>query len=675
MAASARRMLGTVPVWLVLLLGPVRADRAPVSDLARSVAAVGSTPATLHITQPVTVQGDLTVPDNITLSVERGGMLDLSPGATLTVNGSIDAGTYQILRGTGRIAGDLKVEEIYPEWFCSGAYDAQDCDWAPAINQAIALASSGCLKVKLQCRRYNVSSTVDLTSSSGVHRAGMCLEGAIRSTQYERGTLLIGNTGEGKCVIETSDSDGIHLRNVGVIRGTANPSSIGILQGRATSTQWAGDQYHENVYVNMGSNPSSNGGFGTIGIVNIAGEETKWHNLQVWANLPLIISMGSGGGNDLGKLQRTRGDFSGTDSCTIASSVGQSLTQQGSNTVFEMSGLGRLIAYDFVSPCLLLNTAADVNLGHTFMQLRASGAQGVAPGKYRYAIENWNVWQLAHQGNVEGSSGYLLNRRGLFSANVTATLAGSGETTLPVIYLFDDDFDGHFYHSTVLNSSFTLFSYDENRPLVASRRMDGDDNAPMYFSIRNCVFRTQMPLNMATVADKRILRKTFDTTWQFRDGSMRVGHNAISMDISRNLGKGHAVTDLVRIHMPAAVDGVEAFAVTVGMEGALSTAPGAGSPSVTPVTAQFSAVSAGKSVPITVSQPGIAAGQPTDSDPRRFSIGGLRLTAVADSASNSVVVKGQPSCGGSDAAEVYLNCTVTLRWSGGGRETVLVERL
>ena len=648
---------------------------ADVIDLARSVADAGTAPTTLHITRPIAVTGNLTVPDNITLSVDRGGMLSVSSGATLTINGSIDAGLYQIFDGEGTIGGDIKVEAIYPEWFYSGAYNSQDSDWAPAINKAIVLANSGCLKVKLQCRRYNVNSAVDLTSAPGANKAGMTLEGAIRSTQYERGTLLVGNTGEGKCVIETSDTDGIHLKNVGVIRGSVNPSSIGILQGRASGTGWAGDQYHENVYVNMSSNPSSNGGFGTIGIVNIAGEETKWHNLQVWANLPLIITIGSGAGKDLEKLQRTKGDFSGTDSYTIESSVGHSLVQQHSNTVFEMSGLGRLISYDHVSPCLLLSTTATVNLGHTFMQLRDSGISGITPGQYKYAVENWNVWHFKHQGSVEGSSGYLLNRRGLFNADVTTTIAGSGETRLPVIYLFDDNFDGHFYHSTIFNSSFNIFSYDENRPLIASRRLDGDDGAPMYFTIRNCSFKTQMPLNMATMSDKRILRKTFDTTWQFRDGSVHVGNNLISIDISKSIGRSGVQTDLFKIHMPTFIDGMGAFSAAVSFEGALSSASGSDSASVMPFSGSFEVVNPQDAINITASRPRTTIGRPTDANSRKFSIKALRLSAVPDNANNCVVVKAEPSCGGSDAADVQLNCTVTLRWSGGARDTVLIERL
>jgi len=664
----------------------VNADIRPVTDLSKAVQDAGSMPTTLYITQDIAVNSDLTVPENITLSVERGGKIIVAQGVTLTINGSVDAGLYQIFDGLGVVMGDIKVEAIYPEWFFSGEYNNEASDWAPAINKAISLANSGCLKVKLQARKYNVMSAVNL-AYSGANKADMTLEGSVRSTQYERGTLLIGNTGEGKCVIETSDSDGIHLKNIGVTRGKSNPSSIGILQARASATEWAGDQYHENVYVNMRSNPSSNGGFGTIGIVNIAGEETKWHNLQVWANLPLIIAVGNGGGkalgeqsavlNELGKLQRTRGDFSGTDSYVIQSSVGQEPVQFHSNTVFELSGLGRLIAYDHVSPCVLLNNAAMVNLGHTFMQLQNSGIKGITPGQYKYAIENWNVWHLKHQGSVEGASGYLLNRRGLFNADVTATIAGSGETKLPAIYLFDDNFDGHFYHSTILNSNFNIFSYDENRPLIASKRQDGNDSAPMYFTIRNCSFKTTMPLNMTTVSDARIFRKTFDTSWQFKDGSVRIGNNTISIDISKNLGKSGSNTDLFRIHMPTFVKNAGAFSASVSIDGALTNAlsQGVKSPSVNSFTSVFDVINASDSINIRASKANTRMGKSTDSDSNKCSINGLAITAVPNNSGNYVTVKAKPSCKGSQTGDVSLSCTVTLRWSGGARDTVLIERL
>ena len=107
----------------------------------------------------------------------------------------------------------------------------------------------------------------------------------------------------------------------------------------------------------------------------------------------------------------------------------------GSNTVLCLTGLGRLIAYDDISPIVLINCAGTVDLGHVFMQRRASGQAGVEPGKYRTAIENWNCYGFRHYGSIEGAASYMLCRRDLTEAEVNVRMAGVGETELPLIQL------------------------------------------------------------------------------------------------------------------------------------------------------------------------------------------------------------------------------------------------
>ena len=411
--------------------------------------------------------------------------------------------------------------------------------------------------MQLQARRYNVRSAINLTHTTGAHGADVCLEGTVRSTQYQRGSLLVGNTGEGKCVIETSDVDGVHLRNVGIVAGTERPSSIGLLQGRGTERDWAGDQFHENLYIDMGSDPTANNGLGRVGIVNLAGEETRYHNLQVWANLPLVLTWSNG-------CQRTRGDLSGQDSYRFASSVGVEFVETASNTVFALTGLGRLIAYDYVSPCVLINAAGTVDLGHTFMQLRRSDAPGVTIGQYRYAVENWNAYQFRHFGAVEGAGGYLMNRRSLTEAEINVRLAGTGEMSLPALYLFDDGGD-----YAITNSDVTLMSYDVERPLVLSRRLDGNVRAPMRFAINNCRFRCNMPLSPTAFPDGRVLAQARHTDWSFGDRSLTVGEGSLSSEFGERLGAGAGPTELLRLQLPGPPGENEPFVGVLMVEAVL----------------------------------------------------------------------------------------------------------
>ncbi len=672
--------IATGAVVLLCAMASFAQDRQPVvlasevsasyivTDLSAALARVGSSQATLNVAQIVTVSTNTVVPENVTLKFSRGGALNIAAGVTLTINGGIEAGLYQIFTGDGNVAGDPKVEAVYPEWFYSGAYNSQSADWSPAINAAIDLANSGCKKVRLQSRRYNVLSTINLAYAT-VNKADMTLEGAVRSTQYERGTLLVGNTGEGKCVIETTDTDGIHLKNIGVVRGSVNPSSIGILQARGTTTGWAGDQYHENVYVNMSSNPSSNNGIGTIGIINLAGEETRWENLQVWANLPLVITWTNG-------FMRTNGDMSGLTGCGITSSVGLTMATNASDTVFRLSGLGRLIAYDFVSPCVLMNAAATVDLGHVFLQMRPSGVAGVTQGSYKYAVENWNCYQFRHFGAIEGAGGYLLNRRDLTDADINVRMSGNGETTQPLdplIYLYDDGGDYSFYRCKV-----NLVSYDSTRPLFVSKRLDSSNSEPMRFTIQDCEFKTGGAYNMTTFRDKRILRKTRNSSFNFGDGRrVQVGDQTMVVPISKNIGVRGQATDLFRIQMPTYISNLGAFTVSVSVEGSLTNAlaGGVGDPSANSFRCNFNVANQYSSKNIVVSTISVTNDSPANTNAAANSITGVQITAVPDNTNNWVTVRAQPVTTGVNNAAVLLNAEVTSIWSGGHRDTLMIEPL
>ena len=524
------------------------------------------------------------------------------------------------------------------------------------------------MKVRLQARRYNVLSTINLAHAA-VNKADMTLEGAVRSTQHERGTLLVGNTGEGHCVIETTDADGIHLQNIGVVRGSLNPSSIGILQARGTTTTWAGDQYHENIYVNMGSSPSSNHGIGTIGIINLAGEETRWENLQVWANLPLVITWTD-------SFAHTNGDLSGQIGCGVTSSVGSTMATNASNTVFRLSGLGRLIAYDFVSPCVLMNSAATVDLGHVFLQMRASGVAGVTPGSYKYAVENWNCYQFRHFGAIEGAGGYLLNRRNLTDADINVPCPEMERPRSPLIPSSISMMMADSTHSPGARSTFS-----PTIPHAHCSPPSGSIPAtpsPCTLRSKTASSRRAATYNMTTFRDARILRNTINSNFAFGDGRrVQVGEQAIAVPISKDIGDRAQATDLFRIHMPTCIPNLGAFSVSVSMEGSLSNAAagGVGDPSVNSFRCNFNVANQHSSQNIAVSTISVTNDSPANTNAAANSMAGVQITAVPDNTNNWVTVRAQPVTTGANNAAVMLKAKVTSIWSGGYRDTLLIEPL
>ena len=72
--------------------------------LPHAITTIDSTPTILRLPPGIiSIAADTTIPANITLKPERGAILDIAAGKTLTINGCLDAGLLpDILRLGGR---------------------------------------------------------------------------------------------------------------------------------------------------------------------------------------------------------------------------------------------------------------------------------------------------------------------------------------------------------------------------------------------------------------------------------------------------------------------------------------------------------------------------------------------------------------------------------------------
>lgn len=90
------------------------------------------------------VTTNTTIPTNVTLDIKRGAILTVATTKTLTINGFVQAGKYQIfsLVGTGALSfGYGSVHEIYPEWFGAVADGTTNC--TTAVQNAFDSAFEG----------------------------------------------------------------------------------------------------------------------------------------------------------------------------------------------------------------------------------------------------------------------------------------------------------------------------------------------------------------------------------------------------------------------------------------------------------------------------------------------------------------------------------------------------
>lgn len=87
-------------------------DYAAINSLLTTI---GSTEATIAVTVDFRLGSSITFPANVTLWFLQGGVLKPDSGKTVTINGPIEAGLYQIFSGV--IVGAPKVGCVYPQWW------------------------------------------------------------------------------------------------------------------------------------------------------------------------------------------------------------------------------------------------------------------------------------------------------------------------------------------------------------------------------------------------------------------------------------------------------------------------------------------------------------------------------------------------------------------------------
>jgi len=116
-------------------VNPINVKR--YASFAAAITAIGATLADLYIASTCTISADVTVPRNVTLCIATNGRLDIATGVTLTIEGDIRAGVYQIftMNGTAKVKFGyqnpdaltrVRVRCVYPQWFGAVAYGTTD---------------------------------------------------------------------------------------------------------------------------------------------------------------------------------------------------------------------------------------------------------------------------------------------------------------------------------------------------------------------------------------------------------------------------------------------------------------------------------------------------------------------------------------------------------------------
>jgi hypothetical protein len=112
------------------------------STLAEALTTIGSNSVTLTIPAgTVAIASNTTIGSNIALRVFKGGQFNVNGGITLTINGPIDAGPYQIFSGTGTVTLG-GVSTIYDVWYAVPPSNPEGNIAAPIGSRFIKTAGS-----------------------------------------------------------------------------------------------------------------------------------------------------------------------------------------------------------------------------------------------------------------------------------------------------------------------------------------------------------------------------------------------------------------------------------------------------------------------------------------------------------------------------------------------------
>jgi hypothetical protein len=121
-------------------------------------------------------------PQHVALSFEKTGQLQPASGKTLTINGPVDAGLWQIFGGSGTVTGTPQIECVYPQWF-GAAGDGVTDDTTPMQK-----AFDSFKLVRLPNGEYKITDTLTAT---GITIEGLEVDGSWLVFYNESGDGLV----------------------------------------------------------------------------------------------------------------------------------------------------------------------------------------------------------------------------------------------------------------------------------------------------------------------------------------------------------------------------------------------------------------------------------------------------------------------------------------------------
>lgn len=299
------------------------------ATLSAAISHIGSNKAFLALTPGTwTISNNVTIPVNLPLIVPAGAIISADSGKTLTINGDVKAGKYQIFSGSGTIAGLGSLELVFPEWW-GAVRDGSTLD-TTAINSALAIGGG-------------------IYFTKGTYlAAGDTLVGASNSRLvFEKGALLkLDRTASSKTLLSFASKTNITLENPAFdLNQNGAISDIALKINASTNITVRNPRF-----INSGVTRSwpTTAGYGYGVYLLGAWEDVKIHDIYAADIMYPVITEPSSAGNTLtvskGRMEYLSGDGVEinvpTGSAENIEVEGLTLYKVGSNSATKGFGVG-----------------------------------------------------------------------------------------------------------------------------------------------------------------------------------------------------------------------------------------------------------------------------------------------------------------------------------------------
>jgi hypothetical protein len=185
------------------------------NTLQEALIFIGTKTKSLLVQKNITISADITIPANVNLWFSPQGRFTVDSGATLTINGVVTAGLWQIFDGAGTVNGSPRITEAYPEWFGAKVNDT-------SVDNAVIFDKTQKFfpKVKLGLGVYNFQ-----TSLIPIYSA--TFEGSGRITDLGYNMTVLKQLSD-LPIIQMGSSQAT-FRNMQITGDTTKPNNDGIL--------------------------------------------------------------------------------------------------------------------------------------------------------------------------------------------------------------------------------------------------------------------------------------------------------------------------------------------------------------------------------------------------------------------------------------------------------------